>query len=83
MLVGRCPFCGDEMRRGWVRLRGLWWAGAWPWTGLVDLNFEVMDGSGEGSHMLNPGWRGNRRRAASCCVSCEAVVVDPKTSEDR
>jgi hypothetical protein len=49
---------------------------------LVDLNFEVMDGSGEGSHMLNPGWRGNRRRAANCCVSCEAVVVDPKASDD-
>ena len=79
--MGKCPFCGDEMRRGWVRLRGLWAAGAGLSAWMVDVNFEVMDGSGEGSRMLSAGWRGNRRRAARCCVSCEAVVVDPKSSE--
>ena len=65
-----------------VGLRGLWGAGAALSSWLVALNFEVMGGSGEGSHMLSPGWRGNRRRGASCCVACEAVVVDPKTAED-
>ena len=73
----RCPFCGDEMRRGLVRTRGLLFA-AGLWASGVTVNFEVDDDSGEGSELLRPGWLGRGKRGASCCVACEAVVVDPK-----
>jgi hypothetical protein len=52
---------------------------------VLSVNFEVMDGSGEGSVVLTPGWLGRRRRRARCCVGCDAVIVDPRagsTSED-
>lgn len=70
-----CPFCGGELRRGWVRARGIVLAGIW--APELSVNFEVMDGSGEGSVLLSPGWLGRRKRRARCCVSCEAVIVDP------
>jgi hypothetical protein len=50
------------------------------WASAISVNFEVMDGSGEGSVLLSPGWLGRRRRPARCCVTCEAVIVDPKCS---
>ena len=61
-----------------VRVRGLLWAGIW--ASGVSVNFEVDDGSGEGSEFLHPGWLGRGKRGASCCVTCEAVVVDPRAA---
>ncbi len=71
-----CPYCGDEMRSGHVRLRGQWLAG--PWAGALAVNFEVDDESGEGSELLPRSRFRVLRRAAACCVRCEAVVVEPK-----
>jgi hypothetical protein len=75
-----CPFCGGELRRGWVRARGTLFAGFW--ASVISVNFEVMDGSREGSVVFSPGWLGRRRRRARCCITREAVLVDPKTATD-
>jgi hypothetical protein len=72
-----CPYCGDEMRSGVVRLRGQW--AIFPWSGALTLNFEVDDGSGEGSEILPRRRFRVDERAANCCVRCEAVLVDPKS----
>lgn len=72
-----CPYCGDEMRSGVVRLRGQW--AVFPWAGALALNFEVDDGSGEGSEVLPRRRFRVDERAAKCCVRCEAVLVDPKS----
>jgi hypothetical protein len=72
-----CPYCGDEMRSGVVRLRGQW--AVFPWSGALALNFEVDDGSGEGSEILPRRRFRIDERAANCCVRCEAVLVDPKS----
>jgi hypothetical protein len=75
ILVMNCPFCGGELRRGWVRGRGLLLAGFWAY--MVQMTFEVMDGSREGWVVLSPGMFGRRRRRARACVTCDAVIVDP------
>jgi hypothetical protein len=75
-----CPFCGGELRRGWVRARGVLLTGLWG--SVISVNFEVLDGSREGSVVFTPGWLGRRKRRARCCVACEAVIVDPKTQSD-
>jgi hypothetical protein len=72
-----CPFCGYEMRRGFVRLRGQWAA----WAGVLAVNFEADDDSGEGSELLPRTLFRSHPRAASCCVRCEAVLVEPKAAE--
>jgi hypothetical protein len=78
MLPGMwCPYCGDEMRPGVVRLRGQWTAGLF--AGVLGVNFEIDDGSGEGSELLPRGRFRVRSRSALCCVRCEAVLVDPKS----
>lgn len=74
-----CPFCGYEMRRGYVRMRGQWAVG-W-WAGVLAVNFEADDDSGEGSELLPRTWFRSQDRAASCCVRCEAVLVEPKSVE--
>jgi hypothetical protein len=74
-----CPFCGDQMRSGQVLLRGQWLAG--PWAGGLSVNFEVDDGSGEGSQLLERSRFRSLPRAAYCCVRCEAVLVEPKSAE--
>lgn len=75
--VDRCPFCGDELRRGWLMARGVLAAAGFS-GGAVAVTFETDDGTGEGSLVFEPGRRGRGRRPARCCVACEAVVVDPK-----
>lgn len=70
-----CPYCGYEMREGHVRLRGQW-AG---WPGVLAVNFETADGSGEGSELLPRTLFRSHPRAAHCCVRCEAVLVEPKS----
>lgn len=72
-----CPYCGYEMREGHVRLRGQWAALA----GVLAVNFETVDGSGEGSEMLPRTLFRSHPRAAHCCVRCEAVLVEPKSGE--
>jgi len=52
------------------------------WASTISVNFEVMDGSREGSVVFQPGWLGRRRRPALCCVTCEAVHVEPKSRAD-
>jgi hypothetical protein len=69
-----CPYCGYAMRQGYVRLRGQWAALA----GVLAVNFEVDDGSGEGSELLPRTLLRSHERAAWCCVRCEAVLVEPK-----
>jgi hypothetical protein len=70
-----CPYCGDEMRQGYVRLRGQWAA----WAGVLAVNFEAGDDSGEGSELLPRTLFRSHERAAHCCVRCEAVLVEPKS----
>lgn len=70
-----CPYCGDEMRQGYVRLRGQWAA----WAGVLAVNFEAGDNSGEGSELLPRTLFRSHERAAHCCVRCEAVLVEPKS----
>jgi hypothetical protein len=70
-----CPFCGGELRRGWVRARGVLLAGFWAY--MIQVTFEVMDGSRDGWVVFSPGWFGRRRRRARACVRCDAVIVDP------
>jgi hypothetical protein len=70
-----CPYCGYEMREGHVRLRGQWAALA----GVLAVNFETSDGSGEGSELLPRTLFRAHPRAAHCCVRCEAVLVEPKS----
>ena len=70
-----CPYCGDEMRQGFVRLRGQWAA----WAGVLAVNFEAGDDSGEGSELLPRTLFRSHERAAHCCVRCEAVLVEPKS----
>jgi Domain of unknown function (DUF6487) len=66
-----CPFCGSEMCRGSIRLRG-WYAQA------VTAVFEPQDGASDTTQVLGPGSFRRGKRAASCCVQCDAVVVDPR-----
>jgi len=70
-----CPYCGYEMRQGYVRLRGQWAA----WAGVLAVNFEAGDDSGEGSELLPRTLFRSHERAAHCCVRCEAVLVEPKS----
>jgi hypothetical protein len=74
-----CPFCGDEMRSGQVVLRGQYLAGIF--AGALAVNFEADDGSREGSLLLPRRIYGSQPRPASCCVRCEAVLVEPKSAE--
>ena len=67
-----CPFCGDEMRRGWVRLNGL---------GLSPLMSSVWwvpgdktAGREQKRKLLSLRRMNHRSRA---CSSCGAVVLDP------
>jgi hypothetical protein len=66
------------MRSGQVLLRGQWLAGLW--AGGMSVNFEVDDGSGEGSQLLERSRFRSLPRAAYCCVRCEAVLVEPKSA---
>jgi hypothetical protein len=59
------------MRRGSVRLRG-WYAVS------VTAVFEPEGGGGKATRVLDPGWfLSRRRRDASECVRCGAVVLAP------
>jgi hypothetical protein len=60
-------------------MRGQWAVG-W-WAGVLAVNFEADDDSGEGSELLPRTWFRSQDRAASCCVRCEAVLVEPKPVE--
>jgi hypothetical protein len=60
-------------------MRGQWAVG-W-WAGVLAVNFEADDDSGEGSELLPRTWFRSQDRAASCCVRCEAVLVEPKSVE--
>jgi hypothetical protein len=71
-----CPYCGYEMRQGFVRLRGQWAS----WAGVLAVNFEAGDDSGEGSELLPRTLFRSHERAAHCCVRCEAVLVEPKSA---
>jgi hypothetical protein len=53
----------------------MWAAGFW--ASMISVSFEAVDGSGEGSVLLSPGWLGQGKRRARCCATCEAVIVDP------
>ena len=70
-----CPYCGVEMRAGWLTTRGV---AMFPL--VVSVNWLSDDEPREGSVVLAP--RGFRRpsREASCCPECEAVVVEPKST---
>jgi len=59
------------MRQGTVRLRG--------WNAMsVTAVFEPGPGAGRKTHVLSPSWfLGRRRRRASHCVRCDAVVLAP------
>jgi hypothetical protein len=73
-----CPFCGGEMRRGTIRLRG-WYAQAV--TAIFEAEDRAEDGAREKTQVLGPSFLRRGRRGASCCVRCDAVVVDPKPPE--
>jgi hypothetical protein len=49
--------------------------------GVLAVNFEAGDDSGEGSELLPRTLVRSQERAASCCVRCEAVLVEPKSGE--
>ena len=67
-----CPFCGHEMRRGWVRLNGL---GLSPLTSSVWwVPGDKKAGRGQKRKLLSLRRMNHPSRA---CSSCGAVVLDP------
>jgi hypothetical protein len=72
-----CPFCGGEMRRGWMTTRGF---ALFPQ--VVSVNWISDYEPREGSVVLAPRGFRRPRRGASCCPDCEAVVLDPKVVDE-
>jgi hypothetical protein len=71
-----CPFCGSEMRQGWLTTRGF---GLDPQS--VSVNWISDYEPREGSVVLAPRGFRRPRRGASCFPECETVVVDPRIAE--
>ena len=66
-----CPFCGTEMRRGTIGIRGFY-------AYAVSARFTAVDDTKVRSPLLPPSSLfGRGKRWASCCPNCEAILTDP------
>jgi hypothetical protein len=72
----QCPYCGVEMRPGWVTTRGIALVPL-----VVSVNWISDYEPSEGSVVLAPSGPRRPIRGANCCPECEAVVVEPKPIE--
>jgi hypothetical protein len=64
----QCPFCGEEMQPGWVRVGGFF---------LYPAVCTVLWESTSVPRTVKRLARGSGGRGARSCPSCGAVVVDP------
>jgi hypothetical protein len=71
-----CPYCGVEMRSGWLTTRGI---ALMPQ--IMSVNWLSDYEPREGSVVLAPSGLRRPTRGANCCPECEAVVLEPKAVE--
>ena len=71
----KCPYCGNEMRQGYIRGNGVWLFFSNEHRPIQFINRK------QGDIILNKPFWDYDRLTAFCCEGCKNVIIDYSAAE--